>query len=269
MKQLFLLMLPLIWLFSSCDKTPVEKDETPAPAKNDLRAGLIAFYPFNNNHSDESGNNYHLNAIGAVLGSDRFGVPSKAYDFDGTSSYMEIPQLMKADSLRNLTISVWIKVESVNSKCILSFLNKRDRSSCSNTIGFDNRVDSYNILHRMVRTLSSSSCSSSLIYDSIQNPIGKWSHLVLVQRCNAENTSAQRYDYIPFFNGKKLKETSTISSSSQIASSFGLGGLIGCNNSVGDPSFKFDFFKGSIDDIRIYNRALSDDEVQKLYTATN
>ena len=106
MKQLFLLMLPLIWLFSSCDKTPVEKDETPAPAKNDLRAGLIAFYPFNNNHSDESGNNYHLNAIGAVLGSDRFGVPSKAYDFDGTSSYMEIPQLMKADSLRNLTISV-------------------------------------------------------------------------------------------------------------------------------------------------------------------
>lgn len=47
--------------------------------------GLVAYYPFNGNANDESGNNLNLTNNGATLTTDRFGNPNKAYYFDGAS----------------------------------------------------------------------------------------------------------------------------------------------------------------------------------------
>ena len=47
--------------------------------------GLVAWYPFNGNANDESGNGHHGEVQGAVLTTDRFGNESSAYEFDGTT----------------------------------------------------------------------------------------------------------------------------------------------------------------------------------------
>ena len=51
----------------------------------DLQSGLVAYYPFNGNANDESGNGHHGTVMGATLTSDRFGRPNKAYHFNGLS----------------------------------------------------------------------------------------------------------------------------------------------------------------------------------------
>ena len=56
---------------------------TQLPAN--LQQGLVAYYPFNGNANDESGNGNNGTVNGATLASDRFGNVGSAYSFDGVS----------------------------------------------------------------------------------------------------------------------------------------------------------------------------------------
>ena len=57
----------------------------------DLSDGLVAYYPFNGNADDESGNGNHGTVNGATLTIDRFGNENSAYSFDGIDDYIDIP----------------------------------------------------------------------------------------------------------------------------------------------------------------------------------
>jgi Concanavalin A-like lectin/glucanases superfamily len=99
-------------------------------------------------------------------------------------------------------------------------------------------------------------------YDSVYNSIGKWNHIMLVQSYNTKNTAFKKYNYSHYFNGKKMKDPPGSGSDSEenpMAIKLSLGGFIG--RSIGP----LNFFSGSIDDVRIYDRALSDDEILQLY----
>ncbi len=59
-------------------------------AQVNLDSGLVAFYPFNSNANDESGNNNHGVVNGPILTTDRNGNDSSAFEFDGTSNYISV-----------------------------------------------------------------------------------------------------------------------------------------------------------------------------------
>ena len=56
-----------------------------------LNEGLVAYYPFNGNANDESGNGNNGEVNGATLAEDRFGGAGKAYSFDGENDWIELP----------------------------------------------------------------------------------------------------------------------------------------------------------------------------------
>jgi hydrogenase maturation factor len=56
-----------------------------------LTKGLVAYYPFNGNANDLSGNGYNATTVGVSLATDRFGNPNKCYNFAGTSTYVQCP----------------------------------------------------------------------------------------------------------------------------------------------------------------------------------
>ena len=58
----------------------------------DLSSGLVAYYPFNGNTNDESGNDNHGTNNGATLTADRFGNADKAMSFD--ADWVDIPALV-------------------------------------------------------------------------------------------------------------------------------------------------------------------------------
>ena len=53
-----------------------------------LTNGLVAYYPFNGNANDASGNGNNGIVNGATLASDRFGRANQAYSFNGTNNYV-------------------------------------------------------------------------------------------------------------------------------------------------------------------------------------
>ncbi len=70
--------------------------------------GLVAYYPFNGNANDESGNNNNGTVYGATLATDRKGNVNRAYSFDG-NSYIKIPYSTSMDLKESISIACWVK----------------------------------------------------------------------------------------------------------------------------------------------------------------
>jgi len=91
-----------------------------------LTDGLIAYYPFNGNANDESGNGNHGTVYGATLTEDRFGNNNKAYLFTN-NSYIDIgnsPDL-NVIAIGDFSMSGWVSLDSIggswNSQCLQCF----------------------------------------------------------------------------------------------------------------------------------------------------
>ena len=84
-------------------------------AQNSLNDSLIAYYPFNGNALDESGNGNNGTVSGATLVADRFGNPNSAYSFNGLSDYIDYKAGPKFKP-RTFPISIclWIKTRESN-----------------------------------------------------------------------------------------------------------------------------------------------------------
>ena len=77
-----------------------------------LDKGLLAWYPFENNAFDMSGNNRH----GTLSGSPTFSsaIQGKSLSLDGVDDYMDIAHDSSLDPRREISISMWLKITSLN-----------------------------------------------------------------------------------------------------------------------------------------------------------
>jgi hypothetical protein len=73
---------------------------------------LIAYYPFNGNANDESGNQNNGTVFQAQLVQDRKGVPSSAYSFDGVNDFIEVANSSLLNFQNSITVDFWIIVKS-------------------------------------------------------------------------------------------------------------------------------------------------------------
>ena len=72
--------------------------------------GLVAYYPFNGNANDESGNGHNGTVQGPTLTTDRNGAASKAYTFDGTNDQIHVQNTTGIPAgAANRTWSAWFK----------------------------------------------------------------------------------------------------------------------------------------------------------------
>ena len=78
-------------------------------AQTNLNKGLQAYYPFNGNANDESGNNNNPAFNNASITTDRFGNANSAYHFNGLYQYMRIPNKPSINFKNEITLSVWVR----------------------------------------------------------------------------------------------------------------------------------------------------------------
>jgi hypothetical protein len=71
--------------------------------------GLVAYFPFNGNVNDESGNGNNGAVFSATLTEDRFGNPNSAYSFDGAGNYIGYPSLWSS-APDSITFAAWFNV---------------------------------------------------------------------------------------------------------------------------------------------------------------
>ena len=92
---------------------------TPDISTSDLSAHLVAYYPFSGNANDEGPNAMNGVNHGAVLTSDRQGNPNSAFHFDG-KSYIDISGGSALNGMSSFTLSAWIDTEIVGPASVIS-----------------------------------------------------------------------------------------------------------------------------------------------------
>ena len=143
--------------------------------------GLVAYYPFNGNANDESGNNNNGTVNGATLTSDRHGNANKAYSFDGINDFIKINNSNSLQNINEVTISAWVNVNNwyiSNGTGYFPIIEKSNSSSTGGIYNFhiNNNSGFYSSLNG-----SSSHCSYNptlntwiLVVTTISNGVAKY-----------------------------------------------------------------------------------------------
>jgi hypothetical protein len=267
---LIFLFISFSTVIASCSKTVNEHDTTIEIVKDtiidkdtiyDFKTGLIAYYNFNGGNLNDSsgyGNNIVFNN-NAVKTTDRFGVANNAYLFDGSSSYMTVKDSVSLNPSK-ITIFAIVKVngfytgscggnrivskgypDDVNGFYSLQFFDYSSNCGVPNT---SNETFSGDFGDNYPQ-----GAAAGIAIDSVKVKTGQWYYLTYTY----DGTTSSFY-----INGQ-LKGTQ-VKTVPFHANNFDL--WIGKHE---DPPFPY-YFNGAIDEIRIYNRAMSAAAVNKLST---
>jgi hypothetical protein len=256
-----ILSLLLLVTGFSCKKDIKSHSEKSTPTS--LSVGLVAFYPFNGNANDLSGNGNNGEVKGATLASDRFGVLNSAYNFNGSNACISLPQPFFAGATNSqFSISVWFKTNVVNNQVLW------DKDGFWQGLSVTLNNDGSILLHGTVPNPDEyqNAQTSTNVFSA-----GVWNNLIILY----DNTNCTIY-----VNGNSVKATmSTLSANGGLITNAMAGSvdwaesaggnsngvnLIGCGNSVSDGNSGF--FSGAIDDYRLYNRILTPAEITFLAT---
>lgn len=223
-------------------------------------AGLKAYYPFNGNANDASGNNNNPVFNNATLTADRSGKPNSAYHFNGINSFMRIPNSASLNFGNTITLSVWIKptgfyYDICHASCILS----KGGGNYNNgfyALRFDDALSS-----------NGNGCSGDRLTDSLHHNFratgttltpyqpyinrGQWYSVVYTN----DGVTAKLYVDCELKYVVNFAETFTNPEDLYLGKS-------------NDPYFPF-WLNADLDEVRIYDRALNTDEIAALCIPKN
>jgi hypothetical protein len=217
--------------------------------------GLIGWWPFNGNANDASGNGNNGTVNGATLTADRNSVANKAYNFNGTSNFISINPSSQAFP-NGISISIWAKISGLNSNtnCNLGcaqFLVSRsnDFSNGHFKIGYSQNTVAAGG-QKFGGSINSASGAGNVNGTTAYTyPQTTWKHLVITYN----NSQVKLY-----INGLLNATTNYTTPITNINSLIYFGRHV-------DATYSY-FVNGQLDDIGIWNRALTTCEVTNLYS---
>jgi uncharacterized protein (TIGR02145 family) len=210
--------------------------------------GLLAYWGFNGNANDSSGNNNNGIVNGATLTTDRFGNANAAYNFDGISNSISVPA--NENFTQNpISYSFWFNKAGSGNPCngneAFEVIFSTGSYSQSRDVTLAQGTPHYMGIFRSIP----SGCEDQLTQQA-NYTLNTWNHAVVIYEANLVKV---------YFNGDYIGSTPfTCSPYSANTTCY-----IGASN----PSIWacIAYFNGKIDDLAIYNRVLSDTEVLNLY----
>jgi formylglycine-generating enzyme required for sulfatase activity len=218
-----------------------------------LEQGLIAYYPFNGNANDESGNGHHGTTVGgATYVADRHGNSNQAFSSTSDISYIIVPDHNDLDlgnaPGKEMTISLWFKGLAENGRIGSGrFVNKQGKSGRIASLMCDYRLQNDVTRYGIYWGTGASSTAggddkNSWMMTGVIPSADLWHHLLANYDRNDGGGKGV------FLDGVLIQQ-----------------GGIGKKNAANDQPLHIGPWHGSLDDIRIYNRALSAAEVKALY----
>jgi hypothetical protein len=213
----------------------------------DLAAGLVAYYPFNGNANDESGNGHNATLVGPTLTADRFGIPNSAYHLDGVNDYIRVPSQLTTNN--PFTWSVWFRPDFTSTNGEMSILNQGgdpgageispaiwvNQVTMPGTIVFYTWDGTGHLLPSQTRA---------------QWNTNVWYHVAVTS-----DEAGNRYLYV---NGVCENTATNLQFGWNCPNVY-----IGACPAY--PAYYAGYFHGDIDEVRIYDRALSPAEIKQLY----
>lgn len=245
-KQLFILATITTIVFTSCSKEKIETPQTNQPEEiagargggggivsPSLDLGLVGRFEFDGNLDDKTGQLAPGTPVVGkpIYGGDRKGVRNSAITFD--EKYGVIVNAVPLDS--NMSISVWMKYDMTPGDYFINFVEG------SHSFAFQ---------HRDKNKFQGAYWNFTTPAFIISKPLVNTWHQLAATRDN--NT------YKFYIDGKLVGSTPILTAGAVPYSTTQY--LLGFGYNAG-----YKYWKGSLDDLRIYNRVITATEVQALF----
>jgi hypothetical protein len=239
----------LLALTSSCEKDEAPKTKTYLDYSGFVKEGLVAYYPMNDNANDYGGNDHHGILHGAVPSVDRFGGKKGAYSFDGEDDFIEILNSAQFNG-NSGTICFWARIppsESGEQKVIFSKAGTSDGGILINQN--ENEIATIIKLSDPTEwTLRIYFTESEYFFAAVT-----FTEYSLTTYYNGEFRENASYTPEKLFNDNEQ--------------------TLYIGKTIIDPDVIYYYqsnegevknFKGELDDVLIYDRELTDDEIEQL-----
>lgn len=216
-----------------------------------LTNGLVAYFPFSGNANDASGNTNNGTLFGsATFGVDRFGNSNSCLSLPGgpgVGSGVDVPSLDNIP-FYPITYTAWFLLKGYLPVQSLAQAPILGRQQCGDQFG-----GALCLMSQGSRTNTFDyNTGANNYYTSLVVPTNQWCQVVMT--IDASNNATI------YFNGTNLPGGGATPAGTPLDFRIGAAGNTGCN-----PIPDYFVWNGFLDDIRIYNRALSSNEVEALY----
>lgn len=209
--------------------------------------GLLAYYQFENNLADTQGN---LINEGIPLDEPTYGcgIDGQSLIFNGGTDEVRFDgQVREAfNSTNNFTISLYFKSSTANGQM---YLISKNRINCEEQNVF---FIKYQALSKTVNVFLKEEDNREINITAQLSNQSCWHHLVVVRRGGSVRV---------YGDGRFLREDITLDPI-DLANQGNL--VLGASDCIGPNEVPFN---GVMDELRVYNRGLSEDEIRSLYVA--
>lgn len=214
---------------------------------------LVGHWPFDGNTQDAKGTNHVTVSNGVSLATDRYGNANSAYSFSGSGSYMKCTTAGITGSITPRTITFWAKADNLTSTSQTILVWGGDIYTNGS------RFEVTLVNNQIICDISTSNYgkTTSAIVDDV------WNFYAVVYTPKSTtyvNQNTLLYTIRFFVNGI-VPTTQGVSTQPEIA--------VNTRNTnpiyFGSLYSTARMFKGTLDDIRIYDKALSQAEIIGLY----
>lgn len=231
--------------------SPVQKKIAPVISTITVPEGLIGYWPLDGGVAlDKSGNGLTGALSGATPPSSVAGQIATALTFNGSTGYVDIAAPAILNRTGSLSLMAWIWLNSTFGSGYQAIIGRWNDSAprsyllClgSSGSGHNNAVF---FLNSTIGTTALDSGSAQSFYQ------GKWSHVAGVYDRSA---GAMKFYTNAVLDGSGAFTDGALQGNTR-------------NNQIGNHTSNTAFFNGKIDDVRMYDRALTAAEVLAIYTA--
>ena len=238
--KILLFTLTTLLVLAGCTKGP---SPNLCPTVCD---GLVAYYPFYGDATDKSGNGHDLSVLGPTLSKDRNGYQNHSYLFDGRTTHLRFAKPLPNLGSKPISVVNWFKVGSfTNPEWIFSDQERSFSLSVYQDSGSKKYILNFEIRKNM------KTWDRSYLHHEIELNIP----YLFTGVVDEENKRMSLY-----INGELVEKQYW---SERIP--FGRNLVVGGDHfGIGKKNFQ-----GTIDEVRIYNRALNTEEVKELYLFTS
>lgn len=211
-------------------------------------SGLQAWYSFNGSANNDYSALHNGSVFGAIQTTGRFGKPNSAYLFDGVDDYINIGTSI-LNAATTASVSCWIQTSQFTAPQNI-FQKRRN----INGAGLYVSIESGKLFGALLREPVVSVSPFNTPFTNFAN--SSWTHIVL----NNNNGSLFLYVNGALFSQITLPQGALVGSQPF---------YIGKGFDTAPDGFGVRAFSGKIDDVGIWNRVLTLQEIQALYNATD
>ncbi len=204
--------------------------------------GLVGWWPFNANANDESGNGNNGVITGTTITADRFGNSNSAYTFNGSTNYITLSGTNAIDFSQGATFSAWINTNDIRNASVV------DKMYGCVSYGYRLNIRSNSQMWAEHGCYGApQGGTNTAIAPSYST--GTWT--LVIGTLDPVSGTNNLYVNGSLINSVNISQMITNSKTIEVGRAY--------------SPVSYEFFNGKIDDIGIWNRALTQQEVTAIY----